>query len=152
GRDAITVPVAPAPSIEATPRDAPHEPAPNLPAQPLAAALASLPGTLDGVDNGRDSRGPGSGPGAGNGVGSGLGGGTGPGLNDGTGGGVGGEIFQPGSGVAMPVPVYEAKPQYTADAMRARVQGSVFVQCAVQITGQCTNLRVVRSLDRDFGL
>jgi protein TonB len=48
--------------------------------------------------------------------------------------------------------VYVAKPRYTSDAMRARLQGSVLVECVVQLSGICTNARVLRSLDPVFGL
>jgi TonB family protein len=44
------------------------------------------------------------------------------------------------------------KPQYTADAMRARIQGIVLVECVVTTNGMCTDTRVVRSLDPTFGL
>src|SRR5262249_10340047 len=133
-------------------RDVTPDPAPIIPAQPLAAALASLPGTLDGIDDAAHSRGSGNGPGAGDGDGGGMGPGRGDGLGDGLNKGMMGGPFRAGAGVTRPVPIFEARPQYTADAMRARVQGSVFVQCVVQITGQCSDLRVVRSLDRTFGL
>jgi TonB family protein len=36
--------------------------------------------------------------------------------------------------------------------MRAKVQGSVWVQCIVQPDGTVTNATVVRSLDSRFGL
>ncbi len=68
------------------------------------------------------------------------------------GGGTGGGVFQPGNGVTPPIKVYEGKPQYTADAMRARIQGTVVVECVVQTSGICTDAHVVRSLDSTFGL
>ena len=43
-------------------------------------------------------------------------------------------------------------PEYTADAMRARTQGVVILECVVQPDGHCSDVRVVRSLDRAFGL
>jgi TonB family protein len=36
--------------------------------------------------------------------------------------------------------------------MRARLQGVVILECVVRPDGRCANVRVVRSLDRDFGL
>ena len=45
-----------------------------------------------------------------------------------------------------------AETRYTADAMRARVQGKVWVECVVQTNGICTDTRVTRSLDPTFGL
>jgi TonB family protein len=46
----------------------------------------------------------------------------------------------------------EVKPQYTSDAMRARIQGVVLLECVVQPNGVCTEIQVVRSLDPTFGL
>ena len=37
-------------------------------------------------------------------------------------------------------------------AMQARAQGTILVECAVQTTGVCTNIRVERSFDPPFGL
>jgi TonB family protein len=36
--------------------------------------------------------------------------------------------------------------------MRAQIQGAVLIECVVQTTGVCSDLRVVRSLDSTFGL
>ena len=68
------------------------------------------------------------------------------------GGGTGGGAYRPGNGVTTPVPISEVKPQYTSEAMRARIQGQVWVECIVQPTGVCTDVQVVRSLDKTFGL
>jgi TonB family protein len=46
----------------------------------------------------------------------------------------------------------EVKPQYTADAMRAKVQGSVWLECIVMEDGTIGDVRVTRSLDPIFGL
>ena len=54
--------------------------------------------------------------------------------------------------MSVPVEIYVPKPQYTADAMRARIQGMVWVECIVQTNGTCTDTRLVRSLDPTFGL
>ena len=63
-----------------------------------------------------------------------------------------GGVYHPGNGVTPPVPTYVPKPQYTADAMRARIQGTVWVECVVQTNGQCSDTHVIRSLDPTFGL
>jgi protein TonB len=86
------------------------------------------------------------------GTGTGIGPGSGSGLGPGSGGGTGGGVYQPGNGVTPPVPTYIPKPQYTADAMRARIQGNVLVECVVQTNGACTDMKIVRSLDPTFGL
>ena len=52
----------------------------------------------------------------------------------------------------MPIEIRKGTPQYTADAMRARAQGSIVVECVVQTTGACTNIRVKRSFNPAFGL
>jgi TonB family protein len=156
GKDKITVPVEKPPSLEA-PKQAKVEPNPLeqlvIPAKTLAAAQDSLPGAIDGPPGPPTlSQGAGSGGGSGTGSGTGIGPGTGSGLGPGSGGGTGGGVFRPGNGVTAPVPLYIPKPQYTADAMRARIQGTVWVECVVQTSGMCTEAHVVRSLDPTFGL
>jgi periplasmic protein TonB len=157
GKDKITVPVQKAPSLEAPQIDKP-EPLPvpvlNIPAQALASAQDSLPGAIDApsVPSSSQSQGSGSGGGAGTGRGSGIGPGTGSGLGPGSGGGTGGGVYRPGSGVLTPVLLREVKPQYTSDAMRAKIQGTVLVQCVVNKDGTVGDVEVVRSLDPVFGL
>jgi protein TonB len=46
----------------------------------------------------------------------------------------------------------EVKPQYTSDAMRAKVQGTVLLECIVGPDGAVDDVRVARSLDPTFGL
>ena len=46
----------------------------------------------------------------------------------------------------------EVKPQYTSDAMRAKVQGTVLLECVVRPDGSVGDVKVVRSLDPTFGL
>jgi periplasmic protein TonB len=50
------------------------------------------------------------------------------------------------------LPIHEQKPQYTSEAMRARIQGVAVIQCIVRPDGFCSNVPVVRSLDASFGL
>lgn len=155
GRDALTVPVAP--PVRSTSERSQREPDPAdrlaIPAKSLAAAVDSLPGAIEAPPGPPTlSLGSGSGGGAGTGQGNGVGPGTGSGLGPGTGGGTGGGIYREGNGVAGPRALYVAKPRYTSDAMRARLQGSVLVECVVQTSGVCTNVHVLRSLDPVFGL
>ncbi len=158
GDDQITVPVAePPPALqppEVEPQEEPEELAQlNIPAAPLASGNLSLPGAVDTPPGPpTQSQGSGSGGGAGTGNGAGVGSGQGSGLGDGRGGGTGGGVFRPGSGVTTPKVIREVRPQYTSDAMRARIQGSVLLECVVQPNGVCTQIEVVRSLDRTFGL
>ena len=76
---------------------------------------------------------------------TGLGPGRGPGEGDGEPDGL-------GPGITPPVPIYRGRPRYTVDAVRARVQGSILVECVVQPSGTCTHARVVRTFEPPFGL
>lgn len=51
----------------------------------------------------------------------------------------------------MPVVLREVKPAYTADAMRAKIQGSVWMECIVGTDGSAM-CKVARSLDTQYGL
>jgi periplasmic protein TonB len=86
------------------------------------------------------------------GVGSGIGPGRGPGLGEGTGGGTGGGAYQPGNGVSWPTPLRQVDPQYTSEAMRAKVQGEVHLSAVVAPNGMVTDIKVAKSLDRVYGL
>jgi periplasmic protein TonB len=61
-------------------------------------------------------------------------------------------VFRPGSGVNLPRVTKEVKPQYTAAAMRAKIQGAVLIECVVNKDGTVSNVRVIRSLDTTYGL
>lgn len=157
GKDEITVPVAKAPTLEPPKVEKAPEPSPvetlNIPAQSLASAAEALPGVMDAPPGPpTNSLGSGRGGGAGTGVGTGIGSGTGSGLGAGSGGGTGGGVYQVGSGVTTPIPVFQPTPQYTSDAMRARVQGTAMLSCIVRPDGTVTDVEVVRSLDKTFGL
>ena len=54
--------------------------------------------------------------------------------------------------MTAPVDIYSPKPKYTADAMRAKVQGVVQMSAVVLPNGTVTDIRIVRSLDQTFGL
>jgi periplasmic protein TonB len=154
GKRRLTVPVEKPPTVDPVKQSQP-EPSPvaqlTIPAQPLAAAEDTNPGILDPAAP-SSSQGPGTDDGAGAGAGVGVGPDPGSGLGPGFVAGIGGKSYQPGSRVTPPVEIYVPKPQYTADAMRARVQGTVWIECVVQTNGICTNARVARSLDPTFGL
>jgi protein TonB len=155
GKDKITVPVEKPPAP--TPKPPEKEPELvaqlNIPAVVLGDSVESLPGAIDaGPALPTASQGSGSGGGAGTGRGSGIGPGTGAGLGPGTGGGTGGGAYRPGNGVTTPELLQEVKPAYTAEAMRAKVQGSVYLECVVRQDGSTGDCRVVRSLDPTFGL
>lgn len=154
GKDKMTVPVTkpqPTPVPQVTPSDTPPPPAFEIPAKTMADASFTVPGSLTGVADSL-SQGPGSGGGSGTGTGTGIGPGTGPGLGPGSGGGTGGGVYRPGSGVTDPIPRHEVKPQYTADAMRAKIQGTVVLECIILPDGTVGQVRVIKSLDPVFGL
>ena len=60
--------------------------------------------------------------------------------------------YRPGNGVTVPRAIAQPGPRYTPEAMRAKVQGAVFLECVVQTDGTVGEVRVVRSLDRENGL
>jgi TonB family protein len=61
-------------------------------------------------------------------------------------------VFRAGPGVTLPRILKEVRPQYTADAMRQKIQGSVVLECVVKTDGTVGDVRVVRSLDPTYGL
>jgi protein TonB len=123
--------------------------APNLtdvPTQTLDAVdISALPSAASGESFGSAFTG-------GGGTGTGIGPGNGSGLGPGSGGNTGGGVYQPGNGVTVPVRTKEVKPQYTAQAMRAKIQGTVLIQCVVLPDGTVGDPKVIRSLDSTFGL
>jgi protein TonB len=150
-KEKITVPVAKPPKMQA-----PEEPKPeqkmNVPAQPVASGVETLPGAVSSVITPTLSQGSGSNGGAGTGKGVGSGSGDGSGLGPGYGGGFGGGAYRPGNGVTQPRLLREVKPNYTADAMRAKIQGVVWLEAVVMENGSVGQVRVTRSLDPTFGL
>jgi protein TonB len=125
----------------------------DVPTPPVIApiqtvnAVETVPGSLSSLDV------P-VGPGGSNGRGTGVGNGTGSGVGDGTGGGFGGGAYQIGNGVTTPTLLREVKPNYTGDAMRAKLQGVVEMECIVLPDGTVDpkSIKITRSLDSTFGL
>jgi periplasmic protein TonB len=150
-KNKITVPVAKPPKMQA-----PEEPKPeqqlNVPAQPIASGIEQLPGAVTSMISPTLSQGSGTNGGAGTGKGTGSGPGDGSGLGPGYGGGFGGGAYRPGNGVTQPRLIREFKPNYTADAMRAKIQGIVMLEAVVMTDGSVGQVRVTRSLDPTFGL
>ena len=125
----------------------------RLSALPMAAAQQTRAGLLEGLmARSLNSAGSGTGGGAGQGDGGGIGPGQGDGLGPGQGGGTGGGVYRPGNGVESPQLLREVTPKYTAEAMRAKVQGVVLIQAVVLPDGTVGDVTVLRSLDRNFGL
>jgi TonB family protein len=63
-----------------------------------------------------------------------------------------GTVYKPGDGVKHPVLVREVKPKYTAEAIRARIQGVVRMAAVVLKTGDIGDVRITQSLDNEYGL
>ena len=61
-------------------------------------------------------------------------------------------VYKPGNGVSLPEVLKEVKPKYTAAAMQAKIQGTVWLECVVSETGDIADVKVTRSLDSEFGL
>jgi protein TonB len=60
------------------------------------------------------------------------------------------DVFAHGGSVSMPVVLSERKPSYTATAMRAKVEGSVKMECVVLPDGTVGEVRVMKRLDPDI--
>ena len=76
----------------------------------------------------------------------------GSGIGDRSGPGSGDEPYGVGNGVSAPIALRRPPPAYTAEAMRARLQGIVVLNCVVRPDGKCSDIRVLKSLDTMFGL
>ena len=62
-------------------------------------------------------------------------------------------VARPGdAGLTPSKAVKQVKPQYTPDAMRAKIEGFVTLECVVKADGTIGDVRVVKSLDRSHGL
>jgi TonB family protein len=61
-------------------------------------------------------------------------------------------VYEPGIGVSLPALVREVKPSYTAQAIAARIQGTVLLSVVVLADGTVGEVTVVRSLDTQHGL
>jgi TonB family protein len=119
---------------------------------PAVTAPVELPGAQTAAPDATIAQGTGTGGGGGTGTGTGVGPGTGSGYGEGYGGGTGGGVYREGNGVTSPVLVREFKPNYTSEAMRARIQGVVTMEAVVMPDGSVGDVHIVRSLDQQFGL
>ncbi len=123
-----------------------REPAPALPVRPMDAGALPQIGAVDGVPGPPTAaRGPGD-----DGVGTRPG--RDRGLGEGPGDGVGDRPYGIGNGVTGPALLHRTQPQYSADAMRAKIQGVAVLSGIVGVDGTLHDIRVARSLDGTFGL
>jgi protein TonB len=155
GQDQRTVPVTPPVVVDSIeqPKVDPNPVAQlNIPALTLASATESLIGVLDQSPTASSAS-------QGSGWENGAGAGRGRGIDDGVGSGQGlgsrrnrGEGRTAGSGVTSPRLIRQVPPQYTSEAVRARIQGVALVRCIVRTTGTPSDCEISRSLDSTFGL
>jgi len=94
---------------------------------------------------------PSNGRGAGGGIGDTDGGGVGPGHGSGAGrgdrpgiGGVAVSITTPG--LTLPVALYKPEPEYSEEARKVKLQGSVFLTIVIDVDGVPKDIRVKDSL------
>lgn len=153
GREKVSVPVEVEPEpVKQEPQVEEPQQQMLIPAVQTAAAPIEAPGAIVAESPASTSAGSGSGGGGGTGTGGGSGPGDGRGLGDGRTAGVGGGEYDIGSGVSSPRLLQEIKPIYTAEAMRAKVQGVVQLRAIVLPDGSVGRIEVLKSLDSVFGL
>jgi TonB family protein len=149
---------------------------PKNPALPVAATVVADPmlvppdaRMLPYGDYKSKSTDPSSGPGTGNGIGTGKGGGIGPGegggLGPGRGGNIGGGDFNAGGGgpggggggdysriftgkdvTTKARLISKPEPQYTEEARKNQITGTVVLKCVFSSSGQVMNIRTVSGL------
>ena len=58
----------------------------------------------------------------------------------------------PGKDVLMPQVIRDVKPNYTASALKARIEGNVVMEAVVREDGSVGDVKVTKSLDTEHGL
>ena len=92
------------------------------------------------------SNGTGSEGGIGSNRGTGVGTGIGPGVGTGSGGGCCTDTYTPGQGIRPPRALYDPEPDYSEEARKVKLQGSVVLSLVVDATGHPRNVKIARSL------
>lgn len=62
------------------------------------------------------------------------------------------DAFRAGDGVSLPTVVHEVKPQYTPEALAAKIEGDVLMSVVVLTDGSVGDVTVEQSLDQTYGL
>jgi len=132
-----------APAIP-SPAPTPVDPPPSLIVQVETDAATMLSATGTTLNAPPGPGGGGQGPGLGPGRGPGAGPGNGPAIGDGFG--------TVGVDATEPVPMFTPQPDYTSEAMLAKVQGEVQLDVVVLANGRVGDVRVVRGPKPSFGL
>lgn len=138
------------------PAAVPNNTDPKLTVDPsiqMVDAVAADPGIKRFGDPWARSGPPSNGPGFGGGIGDGCCGGQGPGDGPGAGpgdrgaGGFSGPVFVAGhSGLVNPVALYRPEPNYSDDARKAKLQGTVVLEVVVDQNGQTHVQKVLQAL------
>jgi TonB family protein len=55
-------------------------------------------------------------------------------------------------GVTLPKPISEVKPQYTPEAVQARIEGTLMMTAVVRTDGMPVDIEITKSLDTRYGL
>lgn len=55
-------------------------------------------------------------------------------------------------GVTLPKVISEVKPQYTPEALQARIEGTVIMTAVVRTDGRPGDIEITKSLDTEYGL
>ena len=56
------------------------------------------------------------------------------------------------AGVTLPKVVSEVKPEYTPEAMQAKIEGTVLMTTVVRTDGMPSDITITKSLDAEYGL
>ena len=62
------------------------------------------------------------------------------------------EVYKVGNGVSAPVVIRQVNPEYTPEALAARIEGVVDVETVVHADGTVGDVKIVKSLDNILGL
>jgi len=62
------------------------------------------------------------------------------------------EVYKVGKDVMAPVPIKQVKPDYTAEAKAARIEGMVQLDVTIKADGTVADVKVAKSLDEVLGL
>jgi periplasmic protein TonB len=92
------------------------------------------------------SNGTGSGGGIGSGKGGGVGSGTGGGVGPGSGGGIGDGVYRAGNGVTKPELLKKVEPEYSEEARKAKLTGTVVLSIVVDPSGNAVSPRITKSM------
>ena len=57
-------------------------------------------------------------------------------------------VYRPGNGVTLPQVIRQVDPEYTDEARKARISGTVLVEVTVTTEGTVEDVQVIRSLEK----